>query len=151
MSSFLFILFFFLCFVSVIPPLYIPAHLFILVPNLFSCCFLLLVYFSFQVLYYSTLFFKSSRSLFSISCILSVYASILFPISWIIFTIITLNSFSGRLPTYTSLIILLGIYSCSFIWDIVICHLILSNFLYCGLHSTDCRNVVPCASGVCPW
>ena len=44
------------------------------------------------------LFFSSFRSLLNISYIFSIRASILFPRFWIIFTIITLNSFSGRLP-----------------------------------------------------
>ena len=42
------------------------------------------------------LFFNSSRSLLSISCIFSIFASILFPRSWIIFTIIILNSFRSE-------------------------------------------------------
>ena len=54
------------------------------------------------------LFFNSSRSLLNISCIFSVHASSLFICAsslfsrfWIIFTIITLKSFSGKLfPLY---------------------------------------------------
>ena len=44
------------------------------------------------------LFFSSSRSLICISCI----SSIVFLRPWIIFTVIILNSFSGRLPISTS-------------------------------------------------
>ena len=44
------------------------------------------------------LFFSSSKSLICISCI----SSIVFPRSWIIFIIIILNSFSGRLPISSS-------------------------------------------------
>ena len=43
------------------------------------------------------LFFSSSWSLVNISCIFSIH----FPRSWIIFTIIILNCFSGRLPIST--------------------------------------------------
>ena len=56
------------------------------------------------------LFFSSSRSLVNISCIFSIFISILFPRSWIIFTIIILNYFSGRLHISTSLIAFLGFY-----------------------------------------
>ena len=42
--------------------------------------------------------FSSSTSLLNVSCILSI----LFPRFWIIFTIIILNSFSGRLPISSS-------------------------------------------------
>ena len=48
------------------------------------------------------LFFSSSRSLLNISCIFSFCASILFQRFCILFTIITLNSFSGRLPISSS-------------------------------------------------
>ena len=44
-----------------------------------------------------SLFFSSFRSLLNISCIFSICTSILFLRCWIIFTIITLNLFSGRL------------------------------------------------------
>ena len=49
-------------------------------------------------------------------------ASILLPSSWIIFMIITLNSFLGILRN-SMLVILLGFY-------LVLCHLILSRFLF---------------------
>ena len=64
------------------------------------------------------LFFSSSKSSLNISCVFSIYASILFLRSWIAFTIITLNSFSGRLLISTSLSCFSGVLSCSFIWDI---------------------------------
>ena len=47
------------------------------------------------------LFFISSGSSLNISCIFLVCASILFPRFWILFTVITLNSFSGRLSIST--------------------------------------------------
>ena len=49
-------------------------------------------------MFISICLFFSSRSLVNFSCI----SSILFLRSWIIFTIIILNSFSGRLPISTS-------------------------------------------------
>ena len=56
------------------------------------------------------LFFSSSRPLVNISCIFSI----IFPRSWIIFTIIILNSFSERLPISACFS---GVLSCPFIWD----------------------------------
>ena len=53
------------------------------------------------------LFFSSCRSLINISYIFSIFASVLFPKPWIIFTII-LNYFSGRLPLH--LVVFLGFY-----------------------------------------
>ena len=38
--------------------------------------------------------------------------------------------FSGRLPVSTSLSCFSGVLSCYFIWDIILCHFILSNFLW---------------------
>ena len=58
------------------------------------------------------------------------FASILFPRSWIIFSIIILNFFSGRLPISTSFSCFSGVLSCSFIWYKVLCLLILSIFLW---------------------
>ena len=52
------------------------------------------------------LFFSSYRSLVNIYRIFSI----VFPRSWIIFTIIILNSFSGRLPISTSFSCFSGIY-----------------------------------------
>ena len=48
------------------------------------------------------LFFSSSSCLVNISCIFSIFTSILFLRSWIMFTIIILKYFSGRLPVSTS-------------------------------------------------
>ena len=75
------------------------------------------------------LFFSFPRSLLNISCILSMCAYILFLRSWIIFTTITLNSFSGRLPISSSFIWSCGFLPCLFICNIFLCHLILSNIL----------------------
>ena len=62
-------------------------------------------YFNYCVIIADCLIFVSSRSLLNTFCmssthtsILFIYASILFLRFWIIFTIITLNSFSSRLP-----------------------------------------------------
>ena len=74
------------------------------------------------------LFFSSSRSLVNIYCIFSIFASIVFLRSWIIFTII-LNSISGRLPVSTSLSCYSEILSCPFIWNITFCYFVVINFL----------------------
>ena len=76
---------------------------------------------SFSYIIHLCLFFSSSRSLVNFSCIFSIFASILFPRSWIIFTMIILNSFYGRLPVSTSLSCFSGVLSCPFIWDITFC------------------------------
>ena len=78
----------------------------------------LLVYFSYCVVHHW--FFvvvdvdkqsnSSSRSLLNISCISLIFISILFLGFWFIFTVITLNSFSGSLPISPSFICLLGFY-----------------------------------------
>ena len=94
------------------------------------------------------LFFNSSRSLLNISCIFSIFASILFPRSWIIFIIIILNSFSGRLPISTSFSCFSLVLSCYFIWYTALCLFILSIFLWMGFCSTGCRIVALLASAV---
>ena len=76
------------------------------------------------------LFFNSSRFFLDISCIFSIFASILFPRSSIIFTVIILNCFSGRFPISTSFSYFSGVLSCSFIWYIALCLFILSFFLW---------------------
>ena len=99
LSLFLCILFSIFCSAAVISTI-LSGHLSILLPQLFCYCFLRV--------YCSSLFFSSSGSLVNISCIFSI----LFLRSWIIFTIIILNSFSGRFPGSTLLVFLGG----SFIW-----------------------------------
>ena len=59
----------------------------------------------------------------------SLCAFILFLSYWITFTIIILNSFSGRSPISTSLSCSC-VLSCSFICNIFLCHLILFTFLF---------------------
>ena len=66
------------------------------------------------------LVFSSSLT---ITCNLSICVSIYFPRSWIIFSIITLNSFF-RYVNY------LLFSSCFFVWKLFLCHLIVLNFLY---------------------
>ena len=78
--------------------------------------------------YSRCLFFNCSRSSLNISHIFSIFASILFPRSWIIFTISILNPFSGRLPISTSFNFFLAF--CSFIWYIALCLFILPLFLW---------------------
>ena len=71
------------------------------------------------------LLFHSSRSLLNISCIFCI----LFSRFWIIFTIITWNSFSRRLPISSSFVWSGGYLLCSFICCVFLCLLILLNFL----------------------
>ena len=68
------------------------------------------------------------RSLLNVSCIFSI----LFTRFWIIFTIITLNSFSGRLPISSSFVRSGGFLPCSFICFVFLCLLILFNLLCLG-------------------
>ena len=67
----------------------------------------------------------SCRFLVNIFCIFSI----VFLRSRIIFTIIILNSFSGRLPISTLFGCFSGVLSCPFIRDITFCFFILINFL----------------------
>ena len=71
------------------------AHWFVLLPHLF-CYWLLLMYFSFQLLYSSTLWLFFIFSLCWKLIVTSQSASILFPSFWNIFMIITSNCFSRR-------------------------------------------------------
>ena len=87
------------------------------------------------------LLFSFSRSLLNLSCIFSI----VFPRSWIIFTIIILNSFSGRLPISSSFVRSGGFLPCSFICFVFLCLLILLNLLCLGspfcrlqVHSSHC-------------
>ena len=68
------------------------------------------------------------------------------PKSWIIFSIIILNYFSGRLPVSTAFSCFSWILSCSFIWNIILCLFILSNFLW--LCFPSCR-LQDCSSWFC--
>ena len=92
------------------------------------------------------LFFNSFSSLLNISCILLVCASVLFPRSWIIFMIITLNSFAGRWPIFTQLLFW------GFILFLHLEHTPVLSFclIFCVCIPTGCRIVVPLASGICP-
>ena len=71
------------------------------------------------------MFFSSSRSLLNVSCIFSIP----FLRSWIIFIIITVNSFSDSLPISSSFIWSCGILPCSYVCSIFLCYFILSNLL----------------------
>ena len=89
------------------------------------------------------LLFSSYRSLLNVSCIFSI----LFPRFWIIFTIITLNSFSDRLPLSSSFVWSGGFLPCSFICCVFLYLLILLNLLCLG--SFFCRLQV--SSSRCFW
>ena len=87
--------------------------------------------------------FSSSRSLLNVSCIFSI----LCPRFWIIFTIITLNSFSGRLPVSSSFVWSGGFLPYSFICCVLLCLLILLHLLCLG--SPFCRPQV--RGSCCFW
>ena len=91
------------------------------------------------------LFFSSSRSLVNISCILPIFASILFLRSWIIFPIIILNYFSEVcLSIYTSLCTLSGDLSYSFILDKILFLFILVSFLWLWCTFWRLWNCISC-------
>ena len=124
LSSFLLILFSSL--LHLFPQFYLPPHLSYLLLKLFYCWLPPECFWS-KLLHYSLLidsFFISSGSLLNIFCILSILVSRLFICNsisfsrfWIIFTIVILNSFSGRRPISSFLFVCLfhGHLSCSFI------------------------------------
>ena len=88
------------------------------------------VYFHFSYcISYLHVFSKTSISSLNTSCVLLVCASLLFPRSYISFTIITLTSFAGRFPVSPSLSYSSGVLTCSFVWNIFLCWLILSTIL----------------------
>ena len=92
--------------------------------------------------------FISSRSLLNVSYIFSI----LFPRFWIIFTIITLNCFSGRLPISSSFVWSGGFLPCSFISCVFLCFLVVLNLLFlwstfrrlqvCSSHCFSCLPLV---------
>ena len=96
--------------------------------------------------YIPILLFSSSRSLLNVSCIFSI----LFPRFWIIFIIITLNSFLGRLPSPLHLVVLIGFNLAP------LCTTDFSAISFCltycvrCLLSVGCRIIAPLLSGVCP-
>ena len=92
------------------------------------------------------LLFSSSRSLFNVSCIFSI----LFPRFWIIFSIITLNNFSGRLPISSLFVWSHGFLLCSFVCCVFLCLSFCLPYCVWGLLSTGCRFIVPVVFGVFP-
>ena len=73
------------------------------------------------------LLFSSCRSLLSVSCVFSI----LFPRFWIIFTIIILNSFSGRLPISYSFVRSGRFLPCFFICCVFLISLLILHNLLC--------------------
>ena len=125
---------------------YFHHSVFHLTYPLFCFCFTLLL-FPFSVYVISVIalfivdcsFFNSSTSLSNISWIfliyasnLFIYASILFSRFWIIFTIIIMDSFSGRLLFSSLLAWSGGFLPCSFICCTFLCLFILFHLLYLG-------------------
>ena len=89
------------------------------------------------------LLFSSSRSLLNVSFIFSI----LLPRFVIIFTIITLIFFWGRLPISSSFVWSGWFLPCSFICCVLLCHLILLNLLCLG---SPFRRLQVCSSR-CFW
>jgi len=155
LSSFLLILFFFfpLCFIYFHHSIFHRTYSFFClsystVDSLQSVFYLLL--------HNSLLidFLISSRSLLTISCIFSILVSrlficnsILFSRFWIVFIIIILNSFSGRLPISSSFVWFDGHLSCSFTCCIFLCLFILFRLLCLGGLSVCWNFVVPLYCG----
>ena len=119
LSSFLFILFCVFC-SSVVISSILPSSSFILLAQLF-CYWFLLVYLSFQLLCCSSLFACSLVLLGPCQTFLIFSWSMppfYFWDFWIIFTIIIMNYFSGRL-----------LISSSFIWSVCSCRSLLCSFV----------------------
>ena len=101
---------------------------------------------SFYVFIIVCLLFSSFSSLLNVSCIFSI----LLPRFWIIFTIITLNPFSGSLPISSSFVWCGGFLPCYFICCVFLCLLILLDLLCLGspfhrlqVHSSCCFWCLP--------
>ena len=77
----------------------------------------------------SSVLFTSLCWLFSSSVKFLAYSAFFSPKSYIIFTIIVLNSFSGRSSISTSFSCFSGVLSCSFIWNIILCIFTLTFWL----------------------
>ena len=152
LSSILFILFALFCSVVVISTIFsfrslihsYVSVILLLIPSrefLFSSILLFIIV---------CLIFSSSRSLLNYSSVFSI----LFPRFWIIFTIIPLNYFSGRLSISSSFVWSVWFLPCSFICC-VFCLLILLNLLCLGspfcrlpVHSSHCFCFLPPVSKV---
>ena len=152
LSSCLFFLFSLICSVAVISTILSSSSL---IRSSASFMLLLIhssVFFISVIVFFNSvcLFLISSISLLNISCIFLVCASILFPRSWIIFTVITLNSFSVDCLSPLHLVVLLGFCltssSATYFSAVSFC----LTFFVCGLRSTACRVIVPLDSGVFP-
>ena len=101
---------------------------------------------------------KSFISLLNVSCNLSIFASSLFPRSWIILTITSLISFSRRFVFSTLLSYFSGDFSCSFICVVIVCLFILYRLLVwspfcrqqgCGYITQPCLDSDVCLP--CGW
>ena len=111
LSSFFFSFFFYIvCYAAVISTILSSRWL------ICSSASVILLLIPSNVLFISVcLFFNPSRSLVNIYCIFSIFAFILYPRFWIIFT--SIMNFFGRLPISTSFGCFPGVLSCPFIWN----------------------------------
>ena len=105
-----------------------------------------------MLLMVDSLFFISSMLLLNVSCIFSIHASILFICAsilflkfWVICTVITMNSFSGRLPIF-SLFVWFGIP-----WSAACFSVFSLCLIFCvwGLLYVGCKIIVPLTCGAC--
>ena len=92
------------------------------------------------------LLFSSSRSLLNVSCVFSI----LFPRFWINFSIITLNSFSGRLPSSSSFVWSGGLLPCSSSAAYFSVFSFCLTYCFWGLLFAGCTFIVLVVFGVCP-
>ena len=109
------------------PPFCLLAHLFIFLPHLFCYWFLILCFFFWLLFISACLNFLFVKHFF---CLLDLCLHS-FPK---IFTITTVNSFSGQLPISTLLSCSSGVLFRPFVWNIFLCCFILSHFLCLQSH-----------------
>ena len=103
LSSFLFILFSIFCLVEVVSTILSSSSF------IYSSASVILLLIPSNILFISVCFFFSySKSLVNISCIFSIFASILFQRSWIIFTIIIMDYFSRSFLYPFNFVVFLG-------------------------------------------
>ena len=124
--------------------------LFVLLPPVYCCWLLLMNFFISVIVFYTSAFlrFKYYISLLNVCCRLSVFASSLFPVSCINFSIIILKSFSWRLKISSSLSCFSG-----FFFSFSLSYSSLPFHFYrfcCGVLFADNRVLTSLPSDVCP-
>lgn len=106
------------------------------------------------------LLLSASKRFINISCAFSIHSSSLFIYAstliskfWIIFTIITLNCFSGSLHNSSPFVWSCGFLSCSFSAACFSVFVIAIRLIYsvCGLLSTGWKVIAPINFGIYPY